>query len=84
MNFHAISQPHTSIQCDPRVDTAILANPTARTDHCMRSDLRSGADVRILSNDSVRPDADSRRNARKRRDDCRGVNPGSDGWATQH
>jgi len=61
MNLHAIPQAYASIQRDPWVNAAILADPAARTDHRMCTDLRARANMGIFTNDGVRPDTRVRR-----------------------
>src|SRR5258708_3626552 len=77
MNLHATPQPYASVQRDPRVNAAILADPAARTDHRVCTDLRTGTDMYIFTNHGVRPDTHSWRYAHERRDDRRRMNPRS-------
>jgi len=60
------------------MNSAILANPAARTDHGVRPDLRACSNMRIFSNDRVRSDSDARRNTRERRHNCRRMNSRGD------
>jgi hypothetical protein len=48
MNFDAMADSNMVIESDARVNAAILANPTARTNYGMCADLRPRADVRVL------------------------------------
>jgi hypothetical protein len=57
------------------MNSAIRADPAARSDNGVGSNLRAFPHVHIFSNHRIRPDADAGRNARQRRDDSGGMDP---------
>src|SRR5207244_652212 len=50
VDFHSMANTRASIHSYPRMDPAILPNPASRSNDTVRANLRSGADMRILSN----------------------------------
>src|SRR5579862_2061814 len=71
MNLHTIPHPHVRIQRHPRMQPAIVADPTARPNHAVRPDLCVLADACILANHRVRANARARSNLRQRCNDRR-------------
>src|SRR5437588_10114395 len=83
MNLYATPEAYARVQRDPGVNSAILVDPAARTDHRVCTDLRAGADMCIFTNHGVRPDTYFRPYAREGRDDRRRMNPRSNRGAPE-
>ena len=50
MDLHAIADAHVRVQCNARMDAAIVADPSGSANDGVSADLRAFADVRIFSN----------------------------------
>src|SRR5207245_10508304 len=69
MNVDAMDDAHEVIKGHPRMNAAVLANPTARPDDRVSAYLCFSAHVRLLSDHRVWPDAGASGNPRQRGDD---------------